>query len=77
MAVELADRLSWWLFIDFMHVCFLARTSCSNTSARMKALPRRSTSVPFRRFLGDVQRMFMQRLYLVLAPAGGVAAVAP
>jgi hypothetical protein len=34
--------------------------------AGMKEFVRRSTSIPFRRFLGDVRREFMQRFFVVL-----------
>jgi hypothetical protein len=40
--------------------------------ARMKEFVRRSSFVPFRRFLGDVRREFMQRLSLVLHGTLGV-----
>jgi hypothetical protein len=39
---------------------------CSDNYVRMQHFVRRSTSVPFRRFLGDVRRELMQRLSAAL-----------
>jgi hypothetical protein len=37
----------------------------AKSDARMKKFVRRSTYVPFRRYLGDVRREFLQRLFVV------------
>jgi hypothetical protein len=42
------------------------RSLWSKSCSRMKEIVRRSTNVPFRRFLGDVRRELMQRLSVVL-----------
>jgi hypothetical protein len=67
MAMELVDGLAIMVavlrFLGMGDV--LSRTLRSDSYARMKAFVRRPTSVPFRRFLGDVRRELMQRLSMV------------
>jgi hypothetical protein len=48
-----------------------SRTLRSHNYAHMKEFARRSTSVPFRWFLGDVRRQFMYRHSVVLFGALG------
>ena len=43
-----------------------SRSLRSKNYVRMQHFVRRATSVPFRRFLGDVRREFMQRLSTTL-----------
>jgi hypothetical protein len=43
-----------------------SRSLRSGTYVRIQHFARRTTSVPFRRFLGDVRREFMQRLSVAL-----------
>jgi hypothetical protein len=43
-----------------------SRSLRSGNYFRMQHFVRRSTSLPFRRFLGDVRREFMQRLSTAL-----------
>jgi hypothetical protein len=69
MATELVDRLA-----IFVGVCrFLgmgvadSRSLRCDSDVRMQHFFRRSTYVPFRCFLGDVRRKFMQRLSAALS----------
>jgi hypothetical protein len=53
-------HFDWWV------VVFVSRSLRSYNYVRMQHFVRQSTSVPFRRFWGDVRREFMQRLYAPL-----------
>jgi NAD-specific glutamate dehydrogenase len=68
MAAELVDRLAIWVGARRFHGMGAAdsRSLRSNNYVRMQHFVRRSIYVPFRRFLGDVRREFMQRLYAAL-----------
>jgi hypothetical protein len=61
-AVELADRLASLVVVRWFPGMGVvpSRTLRSDSYARMKAFARRSVCVPFRRFLRDVRREFMQ-----------------
>jgi hypothetical protein len=48
-----------------------SRSLRSESYARMKDFIRRFTYIPFRRFLGDVRREFMHRLFVVFHGALG------
>jgi hypothetical protein len=69
MAVELVDRLA--ILVDVRRFPSLgaadSRSLGSDSYVRMQHFVRRFTSVPFRRFWGDVRREFMQ---LLSAPYG-------
>jgi hypothetical protein len=68
MAAELVDRLAILVAVR-RFPCMGAADSRflrSDSYVRMQHFGRRSTSVPFRRFLGDVRREFMQRLSAAL-----------
>jgi NAD-specific glutamate dehydrogenase len=64
MAAELVDRLAILVAARRFHgMCASdSRSLRSDIYARMQHFVRRTTYVPFRRFLGDVRREFMQRL---------------
>jgi hypothetical protein len=68
MAVELVDRLAILVVVRRFTGMGSAdsRSLRSDSYVRMQHFVRRSTSGPFRRFLGDVQREFMQRLSTAL-----------
>jgi hypothetical protein len=66
-------RLSWliaWLLVVVRRFPGMggadSRSLRSDSYVRMPHFVRRSISVPFRRFLGDVRREFMQRLFATL-----------
>jgi NAD-specific glutamate dehydrogenase len=64
MAVELVDRLAILVTVRRFPVMGApdSRSLRFDIYVRMQHFVRRSTYVPFRRFLGDVRREFMQRL---------------
>jgi hypothetical protein len=68
MAAELVDRLA--ILVDVRRFPGMgaadSRSLRSDNYVRMQHFVRRSTSVPFRRFWGDVRREFMQRLSAAL-----------
>jgi hypothetical protein len=68
MAAELVDRLA--ILVDVRRFPSMgaadSRSLRSDSYVRMQHFVRRSTSVPFRRFWGDVRREFMQRLSAAL-----------
>jgi hypothetical protein len=68
MAAELVDRLA--ILVAARRFPGMgapdSRSLRSHSYVRMQHFVRRSTFVPFRRFLGDVRREFMQRLYVAL-----------
>jgi hypothetical protein len=68
MAPKLVDRLAILVVVRRFPGMGAAdyRSLRSDSYVRMKHFVRRSTSVPFRRFLGDVRREFMQRLSATL-----------
>jgi hypothetical protein len=68
MAAELVDRLAILVVVrrfPDMGAPNSRSLRCDNY-VRMQHFVRRTTSVPFRRFLGDVRREFMQRLFVAL-----------
>jgi hypothetical protein len=73
MAAELVDRLVILAVVRRFHGMGDAecRSLRSGNYVRMQHFVRRSTSIPFRRFLGDVRREFMQRLFATLHGAMG------
>jgi hypothetical protein len=68
MAAELVDRLAILVAVRRFHGMGAAdsRSLRSDNYVRMQHFVRRSTSAPFRRFLGDVRREFMQSLSAAL-----------
>jgi hypothetical protein len=68
MAAELVDRLAILVAVRRFPCMGAAdsRSLRSDSYVRMQHFVRLSTSVPFRRFLGDVRREFMQRLSVAL-----------
>jgi hypothetical protein len=68
MAVDLVDRLAILLIVRRFPSMGAAdsRSLRSESYARMKEFVRRFAYVPFRRFLGDVRREFIQRLSVAL-----------
>jgi hypothetical protein len=68
MAAELVDRLA--ILVDVRRFPSMgaadSRSLRYDSYVRMQHFVRRSTSVPFRSFLGDVRREFMQRLFAAL-----------
>jgi hypothetical protein len=64
MAAELVDRLAILVAVRRFPGMGAAhsRSLRSDSYVRMQHFVRRSAYVPFRRFLGDVRREFMQRL---------------
>jgi hypothetical protein len=69
MAIDLVDRLAILVAVQRFPSMGTADSRVverCESYACMKEFERRSTSVPFRRFLGDVRREFMQRLFVVL-----------
>jgi hypothetical protein len=68
MAAELVDRLAILVAVRRFLGMGVAdsRSLCSNIYVRMQHFVRRTICVPFRRFLGDVRREFMRRLYAAL-----------
>jgi hypothetical protein len=68
MAAELVDRLAILMIVR--RFPSMGATSCrslrSDSYVRIQHFVRRTTFVPFRRFLGDVRREFMQRLFVAL-----------
>jgi hypothetical protein len=68
MAAELVDRLAIMVAVRrFLGMgAGDSRSLRSSSYVRMHHFVRRSTYVPFRRFLGDVRREFMQRLSAAL-----------
>jgi hypothetical protein len=64
LAAELVDRLAIVVAVRrFPRMCAANfRSLRSDSYVRMQHFVRRITSLPFRRFLGDVRREFMQRL---------------
>jgi hypothetical protein len=68
MAVELVDRLAILVAVRRCHGMGAAdsRSLRYDNYVRMQRFVGRSTSVPFRRYLGDVRREFMQRLSAAL-----------
>jgi hypothetical protein len=67
IAVELVDRLAILVALGRFPGMGVAgsRSLRSNSYARMHHFVRRTTFVPFRRFLGDVRLEFMQHLVLL------------
>jgi hypothetical protein len=68
MAADSVDRLAILMAVR-RFPCIGAsesRSLCSDTYVRMQHFVRRTTYVPFRRFMGDVRREFMQRLFAAL-----------
>jgi hypothetical protein len=67
MAVELVDRLEIFVIVGCSPSFGAAdsRSLRSDNYTRMKHIVRRSTYAPFRRFLGDVHREFIQRISFV------------
>jgi hypothetical protein len=65
MAAALVDRLAILVAVRRFPGMGASdsRSSHFEIYARMQHFVRRSTFVPFRRFLGDVRREFMQRLF--------------
>jgi hypothetical protein len=68
MAAELVDRLAILVVVLRFPGMGAAnsRSLRSDSYVHMQHFDRRSTCVPFRRFLGDVRREFMQRLSAAL-----------
>jgi hypothetical protein len=68
MAAELVDRLAILVVVRRFPGMGAddSRSLRSDSYVRMQHFVRRSTYVPFRRFLGNVQREFMQRLSAAL-----------
>jgi hypothetical protein len=68
LAAELVDRLAILVAVCrfFGMEAIDSRSLRFDSYVRMQHFVRRSTYVPFRRFLGDVRREFMQRLYVAL-----------
>jgi hypothetical protein len=68
MVAELFDRLAILVAVRRFHGIGAAdsRSLLSDSYVRMQHFVRRSTYVPFRRFLGDVRRELMQRLSAAL-----------
>jgi hypothetical protein len=68
MAAELVDRLATLVAVRRFHGMGAAnsRSLRSDSYVLMPHFVRRPTHVPFRRFLGDVRREFMQRLSAAL-----------
>jgi hypothetical protein len=68
MAAELLDRMAILVVVRRFHDMGAAdsRSMRSDSYVRMQHFVRRSTYVPFRRFLGDVRREIMQRLSAAL-----------
>jgi hypothetical protein len=68
MAFELVDRLAILVAVRPLHGMGVAdsRSLRSDTHVHLQHFLRRIIFVPFRRFLGDVRREFMQRLFMVL-----------
>jgi hypothetical protein len=68
MAAELVDRLAILVVVRRFPGMGVpgSRSLPFDSSVRMHHFVRRNTYVPFRRFLGDVRREFMQRLYASL-----------
>ena len=68
MAAELVDRLAILVVVRRFLGMDVAdsRSLRSDCYVRMQHFVRRPTYVPFRRFLGDVRREFMQRLSVAL-----------
>jgi hypothetical protein len=65
MAAELIDRMVVLVAVRrFLGMGDAdSRSLCSDCYVRMQHFVRRTTSFPFRRFLADVRREFMQRLF--------------
>jgi hypothetical protein len=68
MAAQLVDRRAILVAVRRIHGMGVAdpRSLRSGSHVRMQHFVRRATSVPFRRFWGDVRREFMQRLSVAL-----------
>jgi hypothetical protein len=68
MAVELFDRLAILVVVRRFRGMGAtnSRSMRSDSYVRMQHFVRRNTYVPFRRFLGDARREFMQRLFAAL-----------
>jgi hypothetical protein len=69
MAAELVDRLAILVVVrrfPGMGDADSRSLRSDNYYVRMQYFVRRTTSVPFRRFMGDVRREFMQRLCATL-----------
>jgi hypothetical protein len=68
MTDELVDRVA--IMVAVRHFRGMgdvdSRSLRSDSYVRLKHFVRRTTSIPFRRFLGGVRREFMQRLYATL-----------
>jgi hypothetical protein len=65
MAAELVSRLAILVAVRRFNgmVGADSRSLRSDNFVRMQHFVRRTTSIPFRRFLEDVRREFMQRLF--------------
>jgi hypothetical protein len=68
MASELVDRLTILVVVRRFPGMGVADSRClrCDSYVRMHHFVRRTTSIPFRRFGGDVRREFMQRLATAL-----------
>jgi hypothetical protein len=66
MAAELVDRLARFVVVRRFRGAGNSSSLRFYTYLRMQNFVRRSTYVPFRRFLWDVRREFMQRLFAAL-----------
>jgi hypothetical protein len=72
LAAELVDRLAILVALHrFLGMGAESRSLRSYSYVRMHNFVRQSTCVRFRRFLGDVRREFMQRLFVALHGALG------
>jgi hypothetical protein len=80
MAVDLVDRMAILVTIQRFPSMGAADSRSLlryGSYTRMKEFVRRSTYVPFRRFLGDVRREFMQPLYVIFHGTLGSSFVMP
>jgi hypothetical protein len=68
MADEYVDRLAILVVVrHFRSMCVVdSRSLRSNSYVRMQHFVRRTTSIPFRRFWGEVRREFVQSLSVAL-----------
>jgi hypothetical protein len=68
MAADLVDRMATLVAVRCFHGMGAAasRSLLYDRYIRMQHFFRRTTSIPFRRVLGDVRREFMQHLYAAM-----------
>jgi len=71
MAVELVDRdrlswLFWWKFVASLAWVMLTHAPSALSVMSVCNIRSSTTFVAFRRFVGDVRREFMQRLFVAL-----------